>query len=68
MNSVAALMRFEGPDLLTPQDENQGRRMERVAGGYIVLNAVKHREQLTREETTKQDAENNEDWEGLTIG
>lgn len=60
--------RFEGPDPLTPENENQGRRIDRVAGGSIVLNPVKHREQLAREETTKQDAENNEDWEGLSIG
>jgi hypothetical protein len=55
--AVAALKRFEGRDPLSPEDENEGRRIERVAGGYIVLNAVKHREQLIREETRKQDAE-----------
>jgi hypothetical protein len=55
--AVAALKRFQAPDPLTPEAENQGRRIERVAGGYIVLNALKHREQLTREERRKQDAE-----------
>jgi hypothetical protein len=55
--AVAALKKFEGPNPLTPEDENEGRRIERVAGGYIVLNAVKHREQLTREGTRKQNAE-----------
>jgi hypothetical protein len=55
--AVAALKKFEGPDPLAPEDENEGRRIERVAGGYIFLNAVKHREQLTREVTRKQNAE-----------
>jgi hypothetical protein len=55
--TVAALKKFEGPDPLTPEDENQGRRIERVPGGWIVLNAVKHREQVTREEIRRQDAE-----------
>ena len=41
--------------------------MERVAGGYIVLNGVKLREQLTREQTPKQDAENDEDREGFPL-
>jgi hypothetical protein len=66
--AVAALKRLEGPDPLTPEDEDQGRRIERVAGGYMVLSAVKHREQLTREATWKQDTQSDEDWEGLTIG
>ena len=55
--AVAAVKKFEAPDPLSPEGENEGRRIERVAGGYIVLNAVKHRRQLTREETRKQDAE-----------
>jgi hypothetical protein len=66
--AAAALRKFEGPDPLGPDDEDQGRRIERVPGGCIVLNAVKHRAQLAREETPKQDAENNQDWKGLTIG
>ena len=55
--AVAALKKFEAPDPLSPEGENEGRRIERAAGGYIVLNAVKHRTQLTREEKRKQDAE-----------
>jgi hypothetical protein len=34
----------------------------------MILNAVKHRKQLTREATWKKDTESGEDWEGLTIG
>ena len=64
----ALLRNFEGPAPLTPENENQGRRIGRVAGGSIVLNALKHREQLTRGETPKQDAENNKVRKGLTIG
>jgi hypothetical protein len=66
--AVAALKKFEAPDPLTPEDENQGPRIERVPDGYVVINAVKHREQLTQEPTRKQDTQSNEDWEGLTIG
>jgi hypothetical protein len=56
-DAVVALKKFEGPDPLTPEDENQGRRIERVPGGYIVLNAIRHREQVTREEIRRQDAD-----------
>ena len=66
--AFAALKKFESPDPLTPEAEHEGRRIKRVPGGYMVLNAVKHREQLTREETWKQDTESDKDWEGLTLG
>jgi hypothetical protein len=52
--AIAALKKFESPDTLTPEAENEGRRIERIAGGYIVLNAVRHREQVTREEIRRQ--------------
>jgi hypothetical protein len=55
--AVAALKRFESPDPMTPEDENEGRRIERVPGGWLVLNAVKHREQVTREEIRRQTRE-----------
>ncbi len=55
--AIAALKKFEGHDPLTSEDESRGRRIERVPGGYIVLNAIRHREQVTREEIRKQDAE-----------
>jgi hypothetical protein len=55
--AAAALKKFEAPDPMTPEDENEGRRIERVPGGWLVLNAVRYREQLTREEKRKQDAE-----------
>jgi hypothetical protein len=54
--AAAALKKFESPDPMTPNAEYEGRRVERVPGGYIVLNAVKHREQVTREEIRLQDA------------
>jgi hypothetical protein len=54
--AAAALKKFENPDPMTPEDENEGRRIERVPGGWIVLNAVKHREQVTRDEIRRQDA------------
>ena len=55
--AIAALKKFESPDPLTPEAEHEGRRIERVPGGYIVLNAVRHREQVTREEIRKQTRE-----------
>jgi hypothetical protein len=55
--AVAALKKFEAPDPLSPEDDNEGRRIERVAGGYVVLNAGRYREQMTREEIRRQDAE-----------
>jgi hypothetical protein len=55
--AVATLKKFEGPDPLTPDAKHEGRRIERLPGGWIVLNAIKHREQVTLEEIGRQDAE-----------
>jgi hypothetical protein len=55
--AIAALKKFESPDPLTPEAEHEGRRIKRVPGGYMVLNAVKHREQVTREEIRRQTRE-----------
>jgi hypothetical protein len=55
--AAVALKKFESPDPLTLEAENHGRRIERVPGGWIVLNADKYRGRVTGEETRKQDAE-----------
>jgi hypothetical protein len=39
---------LESPDKVDPQQEYEGRRVERVEGGWIVLNAGKYREMATR--------------------
>jgi hypothetical protein len=43
-----AVKTLEGPDKLSP-DEHEGRRIERVPGGWMVLNAGKYRDLATRE-------------------
>lgn len=44
-----AVERLEGPDADSSDPENEGKRVERVPGGWIVLNAGKYRELVTRE-------------------
>lgn len=44
----AAIAKLEGPDEDSGDPENEGRRIERVPGGWIVLNAHKYREMVTR--------------------
>jgi hypothetical protein len=43
----AAVDCFLGPDPTSGDEEFEGRRIERVPGGYVVLNAVKYRELVT---------------------
>jgi hypothetical protein len=45
----AAVAELEGPDPRSSDPENEGRRIERVPGGWIVMNATKYREIVTRE-------------------
>jgi hypothetical protein len=40
---------LEGPDPDSNDPDNEGRRIERVQGGWVVLNAVKYREMVTRQ-------------------
>lgn len=39
---------LEGPDPESSDQDNEGRRIERIPGGWVVLNAGKHRELITR--------------------
>jgi len=43
-----ALQHLENPDLESSDPDNEGRRIERVAGGWVVLNATKYREIVSR--------------------
>lgn len=45
-----AIQSLEGPDKQDPSQEHQGRRIERVPGGWIVLNAARYREMVRRAE------------------
>lgn len=48
-DAQTAVERLEAPDLDSSDPENEGRRVERVPGGWLVLNAAKYRELVTRE-------------------
>lgn len=52
-DTKAALETLMGPDVDSSDPENGGRRLERVPGGYIVLNAIKYREQVSRVEVKR---------------
>ena len=53
----AAITVLENPDPESSDPENEGRRLERVPGGWIVLNAEKHRDLVTRAVRQAQTAE-----------
>jgi hypothetical protein len=44
----AAISVLEGPDPESSDQDNEGRRIERVPGGWLVLNAPKYRALVTR--------------------
>jgi hypothetical protein len=46
--AIAALHTLESPDTVSPGQPNDGRRLERVPGGWMVLNAEKYRDLVTR--------------------
>lgn len=45
----AAVARLEGPDADSSDQEFEGRRLERVEGGWMVINAKKYRDIVTAE-------------------
>ena len=47
--ATAAVACFLAPDANSGDPSNEGRRVERVPGGFIILNAVKYRETFKRE-------------------
>ena len=53
----AAVDCLEGPDTNSSDPDHEGRRIERVPGGWMILNAEKYREMVTRaviQEKTRQ--------------
>jgi len=44
-----AILTLESPDSRDPSQEYEGRRIERVPGGWMVLNSKKYRDIVTRE-------------------
>jgi hypothetical protein len=47
-DATAAVKILESPDENSGDKDHEGRRIERVPGGWIVLNAVKYKELVTR--------------------
>lgn len=47
-DTAAAVKAFESPDPYAPTQEYEGRRIERIEGGWLVLNAEKYRQIVTR--------------------
>ena len=56
-DAAAAVASFAAPDLDSADPENDGRRIERVPGGYLVLNADKYRKIVSIEHKREQDRE-----------
>jgi hypothetical protein len=47
-DTKAAMQAFESPDPFAPTQEYEGRRVERIEGGWFVLNAEKYRQLVSR--------------------
>lgn len=46
----AALKRFESPDPYSRNQEHEGRRIQKVSGGWLILNGAKYQMMLNEEE------------------
>jgi hypothetical protein len=56
-DTIKALATLEGPDPNSSDKDHDGRRLERVPGGWMVLNSKKYRDMVTRahcQEKTKE--------------
>ena len=51
--AALAVARLEAPDEVAPDQDHEGRRIERVPGGWMVLNAKAYRDTVTREEAKR---------------
>ncbi len=49
LDAETAIKILESPDPNSADDENDGRRIEKVPGGWMILNAGKYRDLVTRE-------------------
>jgi hypothetical protein len=47
-DTIKALKALEGPDENSSDPDHEGRRLEKVPGGWVVLNAAKYRALVTR--------------------
>lgn len=55
--ALAAVETLQSPDLESGNPNHEGRRIERVPGGFVVLNAKEHRDAVTREIAKQQNRE-----------
>jgi len=55
--TVRAVEILESPDEFSPGQEFEGRRLEKVVGGWMVLNAKKYRDMVTRRMALEQTRE-----------
>jgi len=46
---MAAVKKLEGPDPHSTHQEHEGRRIEKIEGGWILLNGQKYADKLNRE-------------------
>ena len=61
-DTLAALEAFQKPDPRDPEQEFDGRRIERVPGGWLILNGQKYRSMVTRAIATEQSRERMRKW------
>ena len=52
-----AVKTLESPDRIQPEQDHDGRRIERVEGGWMVLNSEKYRSMVTRAEALQKNRE-----------
>lgn len=71
-SAESAISLLEGPDTNSSDPEHEGRRIERVPGGWMVLNSAKYREMVTRavsqEKTRERVARFRAKNKGVTMG
>lgn len=53
-DTLDAIKAFESPDPYDPSQEFEGRRIERVPGGWLILNGERYRNLVTRAVATEQ--------------
>lgn len=52
-DATQAIYTLEAPDKQDTSQEHEGRRIEKVPGGWVVLNAARYREIVSREESRR---------------
>ena len=60
--ATKAITDFESPDPHDPTQEFEGRRVERIPGGWLVLNAGKYRDMVTRSVASEKSKERMRKW------